>query len=63
MSRPTIDLTEPLNLEQFEDYMSVCGPCDAGMDHLPCMCIGADVDLRPVIAALVNEIRRQRGER
>jgi hypothetical protein len=39
-------------------WLQLCGSCDAG---LPMACTHPDEDYRPVIAALVAEVRQLRG--
>lgn len=42
------------------EWTSQCGPCDYGMPEYGCMCPSGDP--RPVVAKLLWEIDRLRGE-
>lgn len=51
--------TGDLDLSACDEWMQSCGVHDAG---LPMLCNCPDKDPRPVIAALVEEVRRLRAE-
>ena len=50
---------DTLDLDDIKPWLNICGGCDAG---LPMSCTCPDGDPRPVMARLVAEIERQRGE-
>lgn len=53
-------MLEPLDLDAIAaEHLSQCGPCDYALPY-PCQCSKADP--RPVIARLVDELKRLRAE-
>lgn len=54
----SLTTSEPLDLDAIDvEWLRQCGPCDLG---IPAMCTHPAGDYRPVMLALVNELRRLR---